>query len=123
LSADGAPSVPELRKIKGAVKVEDTPENRAFMIEQFEELRSKFVVIKDFAERLVNRFQSDPVASKVMTGLGDKCSFSIKMLDDAINDNLYSKIEIGSLVALFKMYVNDLKAIQNILKTVVRSLS
>jgi hypothetical protein len=102
-----------------AVEIEDTPQNRAFVLEKFLEVVQIHENLVQFVGTLFIKFPSDKKRIDILNQLSHKLEFNLTMLNKALDDQIFVEMDLASLYGLYKIYFNDANSTHRIIKTVV----
>jgi cobalamin biosynthesis protein CobT len=119
--ADAEPPVPKRKPSKFAIEVEDTPQNRLFLMEKFESLKMMHTNVRQFIDNLKDRMQLGDKQIKILDQIALKMSANLAMLEQLVDDELYSSLEIADIFGLYKIYFSDVRNSNQIIRSILAS--
>ena len=118
---DSEPAAPKRKPSKFAIKVEDTPQNRLFLFEKFEEMIALHSSLKQFVENIMTSANLAEKQKKILEQLCNKINVNIQMLEQLSDDELYTGLDIADVFGLYKIYYTDVKNANIVIKSLMRA--
>jgi hypothetical protein len=113
------PSSFQTRKTIGGVEVEDTALNRRYLFNQFQEIIKIHENLLEFVTNMTVKFPNDKKRLQLLGQIKEKSEFDLRMLNNALDDQIFVGMDITSLFALYKIYFNDASSALRVIKLVL----
>jgi hypothetical protein len=112
---------PKRKPSKFAIKVEDTPQNRLFLFNKFEEMIALHSSLKQFVENIMTSADLTEKQKEILEQLRNKINANIQMLEQLSDDDLYTGLDIADIFGLYKIYYMDVKNANIVIKSLMRA--
>lgn len=120
VGGDEPPTAPKRKPSKFAIKVEDTPQNRLYLFKKFEEITALHSSLKQFIENIFTSANLSDKQKKLLEQLREKVNVNLQMLEQLSDDELYTSLDISDVFGLYKIYYNDVKNVNVVIRSLMR---
>lgn len=102
-----------------AIKVEDTPQNRVFLYEKFEELVTIHKSVRQFLETILEKGNITSAQRSLLMRLALKIDTNVEFLDRLQADDLVAEMDISNVFGLYKIYYGDANNANTMIKAIM----
>ena len=118
---ESAAPVPKKKPSRFAIKVDDTPQNRAFMFEKFEALNTMHQNLRQFIENIRDRANLSPAQEKIFSQLEIKIGSNIDLLKEMVDGEMLLEMEMSDIFGLYKIYFNDVSSVNKVIRSTMNT--
>ena len=118
---ESATPAPKKKPSRFAIKVDDTPQNRAFMFEKFEALNTMHQNLRQFIENIRDRANLSPAQEKIFSQLEIKIGSNIDLLKEMVDGEMLLEMEMSDIFGLYKIYFNDVSSVNKVIRSIMNT--